>query len=414
MDLLANTSTSFQHASSWIALKQQYGWQSFPLMLDQLVSETCNAQDTKYYLSLRRRELVTNYHVVRHRTLVVFGVFAYIPDFLCKNFAEFDGFSKEEWIRFFNFSGLLANKVWNLVHTTISCSILRLECAWVHCQNEIVDASRSRFSEHRKHVSIRPSRYVQAPSTVYITLSDSEKNLLAQMKQKTRYNIRLSQKHGVKVHRHCLSDTLTNCHTRDSGRGQNTKHEMSEESTRVFNQFYTLLCTTAKRDGFAIHSKQYYQDQIVQCSIDPSTQLYLLLAYQSSDPLPIAGAVILHHIQIPNESHGIATYLYGASDYRYRNVMAPYLIQWHAIVHAKSCLCSIYDLYGITRENSRISGLNRFKTGFATTQAQRLFCIDLCASKPLASLRRSLFGFVEEMRLRYVSWNATIRSRYSH
>ena len=61
-----------------------------------------------------------------------------------------------------------------------------------------------------------------------------------------------------------------------------------------------------------------------------------------------------------------ATYYYGASDHEYRELMAPYALQWHAIREAKKRGCRLYDLFGVSGEGdgawgARLSGVTEFK-----------------------------------------------------
>ena len=68
-------------------------------------------------------------------------------------------------------------------------------------------------------------------ATQLLDISKAEEEILAEMKPKTRYNIRLAEKKGVKI--------------RDNG---------------SVEEFYDLLTKTASRDkGYSPHQKDYYQ-----------------------------------------------------------------------------------------------------------------------------------------------------------
>ncbi len=68
------------------------------------------------------------------------------------------------------------------------------------------------------------------PRTLVVDLAGSEADILARMKQKTRYNIRLAQKHGVTV----------------------------SQSTDLA-QFHRLMLETGERNEFGVHSLEYFQ-----------------------------------------------------------------------------------------------------------------------------------------------------------
>ncbi|MCK5471612.1 peptidoglycan bridge formation glycyltransferase FemA/FemB family protein [Candidatus Gracilibacteria bacterium] len=165
-------------------------------------------------------------------------------------------------------------------------------------------------------------------NTLVLDLTKSEEEILAQMKPKGRYNIRVAVKHGVDV-----------------------REMNSQEGVEIFCK---LLTKTTSRDGFSAHPKNYYQKFIEQLGEHAS----LLIAKKEGIPL---AAVLLTF------SGDTATYYFGASDYKYRNLMAPYLLQLEAIKMAKTRSCKCYDFLGIAPEDSphhRLTGVSDFKKKF--------------------------------------------------
>jgi lipid II:glycine glycyltransferase (peptidoglycan interpeptide bridge formation enzyme) len=167
-------------------------------------------------------------------------------------------------------------------------------------------------------------------------LTGNEDTILDRMKQKTRYNIKLSQKRGVIVH-----------------------------ASNDLDTFYDLMAITAQRDRFGVHSREYFQ----QCfhTFKPHGSCELFIAEQDAQPL--AGLMVFAHGKR-------AWYFYGASNNAKREMMPTYAIQWEAIRWAKARGCIIYDLWGVPDEEedileqkflSRADGLwgvYRFKRGF--------------------------------------------------
>jgi len=77
------------------------------------------------------------------------------------------------------------------------------------------------------------------------------------------------------------------------------------------------------------------------------------------------GSIIAGGIFVYLDECGI--YYYGASDNEYRNLMAPYLIQWEAIKEAKKRGCKTYDFLGVAPENAKNhpwAGVTEFKKKF--------------------------------------------------
>ncbi|MBI5152446.1 peptidoglycan bridge formation glycyltransferase FemA/FemB family protein [Candidatus Peregrinibacteria bacterium] len=164
----------------------------------------------------------------------------------------------------------------------------------------------------------------QPAHTLVIDLSQTEEQILAQMKPKGRYNIKVAQKHNVIV-RPATTATLK----------------------RDISAFYKLLNQTSQRDKFSIHPKSYYENMLKILGQRNLTKLFIAeyapaghTAAHNRAKKIIAGIIVTFFSTT-------ATYYFGASDYEYRNLMAPYLLQWEAICEAKSSGCKFYDFLGI-------------------------------------------------------------------
>lgn len=185
----------------------------------------------------------------------------------------------------------------------------------------------------RRH-SIDPS------STVMIDLSESEEELLSDMHEKTRYNIRLAERKGVTV------------------RVGSTDADIES--------YLSLNRETASRDQFSSQSDAYIRATVQ--SLRDSGMCHIRLAeYQ--------GAVLAANIEM--RFGDMTTYLYGASSSSHRNVMAPFALQWSAIQQAKQTGCRFYDLYGSNPVSSESfdykkswEGITRFKLGFGGSRVE--------------------------------------------
>ena len=177
---------------------------------------------------------------------------------------------------------------------------------------------------------------IQPPRTIMINIKGSEEEILSRMKQKTRYNIRLAEKKGVAVH---VWDDL--------------------------ESFHEMMLLTAGRDGFGVHSLEYYQR--AYDLLHPKQMGELLVAEYQGKPL-----AALFVGRFGNRAY----YLYGASTDEERNRMPTYLLQWEAIKWARACGCEEYDLWGVPDEEAAtleanfekrhdgLWGVYRFKRGF--------------------------------------------------
>jgi len=232
---------------------------------------------------------------------------------------------------------------------------------------------------------VRSGADIQPPDTVLVDLREPMESIMEQMKPKWRYNARLALKKGVTV--------------RSAG-------------VEELDVFYELLKETARRDGIAIHNKEYYR-ALFEESLSPnnssllippsSLKITLYLAGHEGDVL--AGIVTLFRGRD-------AVYLYGASSEEKRSLMAPYALQLKAMEDAKAFGCEVYDLFGIPPDEDPshpMAGLYRFKTGFGGRIIHRPGSWDY----PLRPLLYRLFRGAEDMRkkLRTLKKNSLKRSR---
>ncbi len=201
------------------------------------------------------------------------------------------------------------------------------------------------FKNFRK---IKEGFYPQ--DTLVLDLTKSEEELLSEMKPKGRYNIKLAEKKGVKIEKHTGNDDT-----------QTSKKALK----KTIDDFYELLGDTTARDGFTRHPKEIYLDMIenltpqkTQFHINHKPQAILYLA--KFENIPVAGMIAVTY-------KDTTTYYYGASSNEYRNTMAPYLLQWHAIKEAKKEGFKYYDFMGISPENDqkhKLAGVTDFKNKF--------------------------------------------------
>ena len=173
---------------------------------------------------------------------------------------------------------------------------------------------------------------VQFRNTVLLDLTRSEDEILAAMKQKTRYNVRLAERKGVTIR---------------------------TGTERDIPQLYQMYAETSVRDGFVIRDAAYYQytwGKFIRSGLANP-----LLA--EVDGEIIAGLILF---VFANK----AWYLFGMSRESHRDKMPNYLLQWAAIRQAKAAGCASYDLWGAPDtfdENDSMWGVYRFKEGLGGT-----------------------------------------------
>lgn len=177
---------------------------------------------------------------------------------------------------------------------------------------------------------LKKSKDIQPRDTWVISLEKNEEEILSSMSQKTRYNINLAARKGVKI-------------------------RFSQEK-KDLHYFLDLIKLTATRNQISVHSDHYYQ-LLWETLLDNRAGLLALAE--------VKGKIIASNLLV--KFGQTMTYLHGGSDYRYRNYMAPQLLQWECIKEAKAAGFLVYDFWGVApkdKSQKHWQGITRFKKGF--------------------------------------------------
>lgn len=206
---------------------------------------------------------------------------------------------------------------------------------------------RMNFGTREKKLRKAPTD-VQPPDTLLLDIRKSSEQLLQEMKPKTRYNIRLSQRRGVVVR---------------------------DESHERIDEWYAMYRETARRKGISLHNYRNFAELLREEKLHGDsykTRVHLLMAEHESGGPPLAGIILVRR-------GSYAMYLYGASSGRRKELMPSYNLQWEAIRLAEAQGCRTYDLFGLppsAQPSHPMHGLYRFKRGFGGRMIHRQGCWD--------------------------------------
>lgn len=294
---------SILQTTNWARLKNRFGWKSHRVWMR------------------KEGQLIAGAQVLYRSAAAGMVKMAYIPHGPLVNWHD------EEQVT------ILFNQIDQSVYER-GASILKMEpLLW---QTEETTANWQAICQ--QHNLLPNSDTIQPPNTVLIDLRPSPDEILANMKQKTRYNIRLAAKKGVTVRQGSLKDIP------------------------AFNK---LMRLTGERDQFGVHTPMYYHAAFE--IFEPLGQVALFLAEYEERPL--AGVMVF-------ALGKTAAYLYGASSNEERQRMPTYAVQWAAMEWAKAQGCHYYDLWGVpdapeaelegnfSDRSDGLWGVYRFKRGF--------------------------------------------------
>lgn len=152
--------------------------------------------------------------------------------------------------------------------------------------------------------------YTEPRATLWIDLRASEETILAQMKPKGRYNIRVAQRHGVSV----VEDT----------------------SERGIADFLRIYQRTIGRHQIDAKAPGYFRILVAILSDCRRGSIF----FAEHEGRRLAAALVVYF-------GGRATYLFGGSLALKRRVMAAYLLHFEIMRRAKARGCEWYDLWGV-------------------------------------------------------------------
>jgi peptidoglycan pentaglycine glycine transferase (the first glycine) len=211
---------------------------------------------------------------------------------------------------------------------------------------------------------------VQFRNTILIDLTRSPDEVLAAMKSKWRYNVRLAVRKGVRVRRGTLADLPL---------------------------LVDMYAQTSARDGFIIRPEEYYRD--AWGTFIEAGWAQPLIAEMEGEP--VAMVIIFHFpstslrtgpsaefaksgVEGLSACAGRAWYMYGASRSVHREKMPNHLLQWEAMRWAQEQGCTVYDMWGapdVLDESDPLWGVYRFKRGFGGEFVRHIGAWDFCVSR---------------------------------
>ena len=207
------------------------------------------------------------------------------------------------------------------------------------------------FSKY-KDLGLSIGKRLFTPTSFWIDLTKSEEDLLKSFSSKTRYNIKLAQRHGVEI--------------------------KIDNSDTAFEKYLELTVETNKRQRFYSHTLKYHR--LMWKHLKNKIAHLMTATYN--------GEIISTWILFAHD--GFLYYPYGASTDKHKEVMANNLMMWEAIKFGKKLGCKTFDLWG--REEGK--GFTKFKEGYNPKVVEFIKSWDLITNKSLYYIYR----IVEKIR----------------
>lgn len=225
-------------------------------------------------------------------------------------------------------------------------------CIFTQLEPDIFQTSNFKFQASK--LGLRPSAHpLFTRYTFQLDLTKSEEELLKNMHPKTRYNIKVAQKHNVQV--------------------------VEDNSEKAFNIYLKLLKETTGRQKFYAHDEKYHK--LMWQTLHSASIAHLLVAKYENEPL-VAWILFIYD--------GVLYYPYGASSEKHKEVMASNLMMWETIRFGKKMGCSTFDMWGSLGpnpdKNDSWYGFHRFKEGYGGKLVEFVGSYDLVINPFLYNL----------------------------
>ena len=214
--------------------------------------------------------------------------------------------------------------------------------------------------------------YMHAETTWALDLTQSEEDILKNMRKTTRYLVKKAIKDGIAIEK--------------------------KENKDALNDFWEIYKETFTRENFTPFSQSFLEKEFESFHRTNNALFFFgklppELA-EDSEKKYLAGSMVVF-------TQSTAFYHQGASFHTKHPV--PYLMQWEAIKEAKRRGCKEYNFYGIYRAGrtpKAWDGLTLFKKGFGGYQKDYLPTQDYIISKP-----KYLFSYLVD---KYLGWKRGI------
>jgi peptidoglycan pentaglycine glycine transferase (the first glycine) len=211
-------------------------------------------------------------------------------------------------------------------------------------------------------IGFRKSRYdLNQKTTLVVDLNLPEEDLLAKMKSKTRYNVRLAARKGVEV--------------------------VEPDFDEAWATFYEWMKATSERKGdYVLRRPRDYLRSVMRTMHDAGQGRLFFAEHEGT---PLAGMYVFTF----GEKYW---YMYGASSDEKRNLKPNYLLQWEVMRWARNRGLTHYDMVGVPKseelnEGSSLWNVYKFKEGFGGEISDSPGCYDL----PVERLRAAAWYRLE-------------------